>query len=98
MSNTTGPNLVLIIRHGEKLGDSSSDEDGGPDLSVRGSSRAAALPSLFAPANPEFACALVADGSTGFTGAYSQVDLTGNAPRFATPDFLFATATSKHSN
>jgi broad specificity phosphatase PhoE len=43
MSNGTGPSQVLIIRHGEKLEDPSGGEDGGPDLSIRGSSRAAAL-------------------------------------------------------
>jgi hypothetical protein len=43
------PVQVLMIRHGEKLGNSSDDIDGGPDPSLRGSARAAALPSLFAP-------------------------------------------------
>jgi hypothetical protein len=38
----------MIIRHGEKLGDS-SDKDGGPDLSTRGSARATALPSFLRP-------------------------------------------------
>ena len=41
------PSLVIIIRHGEKAGDPSNDAKGGPDLSIRGSARAAALPSLF---------------------------------------------------
>jgi hypothetical protein len=39
-----GPKQVLIIRHGEKCGDPKKDDDG--NLSVRGSARAAALPSL----------------------------------------------------
>ena len=55
---STGPSLVMIIRHGEKLGDSSSDKDGGPNLSMRGSARAAALPQLFAPAATPYGCAL----------------------------------------
>src|SRR5579863_432034 len=62
-SNTTsaGPSLVMIIRHGEKLGDSSSDKDGGPNLSMRGSARAAAVPQLFAPAKTPYGCALTLD-------------------------------------
>ena len=47
MSDSSGPQTIHLVRHGEKLGDASSDKDGGPDLSVRGSARAAALPSLF---------------------------------------------------
>jgi hypothetical protein len=31
------PAQVLMIRHGEKLGNSSDDIDGGPDRSLRGS-------------------------------------------------------------
>src|SRR5215472_11775296 len=50
--------LVMIIRHGEKLGDSSNDKDDGPNLSMRGSARAAALPQLFAPAAMPDGCAL----------------------------------------
>jgi len=48
-SSKSGPSQVMIIRHGEKLGDSSSDKDGGPDLSTRGSARATALPSFLRP-------------------------------------------------
>src|SRR6476619_5993310 len=43
------PSKVMIIRHGEKLGDPVSDDDGGKHLSLQGSARAAALPSLFLP-------------------------------------------------
>lgn len=43
------PGTVMIIRHGEKLGDPVSDDDGGKHLSLQGSARAAALPSLFLP-------------------------------------------------
>jgi hypothetical protein len=98
MSNGAGPSLVLIIRHGEKLGDPSTDQSGGPDLSIRGSSRAAALPSLFVPATSEFACVLTAADGSGFTCESSQIGQTGNPPRFTTPDFLFATTASKNSN
>jgi len=43
------PSKVMLIRHGEKLGDPLSAEDGGKHLSLQGSARAAALPSLFLP-------------------------------------------------
>jgi hypothetical protein len=96
-SASTKPSQVLIIRHGEKLGDSSNEKDGGPNLSIRGSSRAAAIPSLFAPANPQLAYDLVVNGQS-FTGSYPPVALQGNAPRFSPPQFLFATQASKGSN
>ena len=49
MSKRTGPRTVYLIRHGEKLGSASDEKDGGPDLSVSGSARAARLPTLFMP-------------------------------------------------
>ncbi|HZY86891.1 MAG TPA: hypothetical protein VFE78_18805 [Gemmataceae bacterium] len=98
MSNGAGPSQVLIIRHGEKLGDLSSEGSGGPDLSIRGSARAAALPSLFVPATPELTCALAAGGGTTFEGAYRQVSAQGGPPRFRAPDFLFAAKASANSN
>ncbi len=88
----------MIIRHGEKLGDSSSDKDGGPDLSTRGSARAAALPQLFAPAQPPYGCALSLGKGQNFTGDYVTVQIQGTAPRFSTPGFLFAAQASKSSN
>jgi len=88
----------MIIRHGEKLGDSSSDKDGGPDLSTRGSARATALPQLFAPAQPRYGCALSIGTDQDFTGDYVAVQIQGTAPRFSTPGFLFATQASKSSN
>jgi hypothetical protein len=94
----TYPTQVLIIRHGEKLADASDDKDGGPDLSIRGAARAAALPSLFAPTPPsQLSCALSAIEG-GFSGVYTPVSITRSVPRLATPDFLFATQASKHSN
>lgn len=95
---STGPVLVMIIRHGEKLGDSSSDKDGGPNLSMRGSARAAALPQLFAPAATPYGCALNIGKNQSFTGVYEAVPLTGSAPRFFTPAFIFATKASNSSN
>jgi hypothetical protein len=89
---------VLIVRHGEKLGDSFSDQDGGPNLSTRGSARAAALPQLFAPAQPPYGCALSIGKGQGFTGSYMPAQTPGTAPRFSTPNFLFATQASKNSN
>jgi len=74
-----------------------NDGSGGPDLSIQGSARAAALPALFAPASPELDCAI--DGSDpSFTGTYSTQQLTGPEPRFDTPNFIIATADSTNSN
>src|SRR5258708_27023986 len=97
MSSTTGPSQVLIIRHAEKLGDPKTDSDGGPDLSIRGSARAAALPSLFVPVTPVLSCPLHQTKDT-FNGSYQQVQLSGPPPRFPAPDFIFATKKSHHSN
>ena len=96
MSTTLGPKQVLIIRHGEKVGDPKKDNDGGRNLSVRGSARAAALPALFVPAMPQSACRLHHRPGE-FIGSYQQIPLKGTAPRFATPNFIFATEYSKHS-
>ena len=96
MSTLLGPKQVLIIRHGEKVGDPKKDDDGGRNLSVRGSARAAALPALFVPAMPQSACRL--HQKTGeFAGSYQEIPLKGKVPRFATPNFIFATERSKHS-
>jgi len=97
MNGSGGPDTIYLIRHGEKLGDPDNDKDGGPDLSMRGSARAAALPSLFVPppaADPAImqACALTLTGDQ-FTGAYANVTLEAPLqPLFNRPDFLFATA------
>ena len=92
------PAQVLIIRHGEKLGSASDDKDGGPDLSIRGSARAAALPSLFAPTqSSQLSCPLSAVQG-GFRATYTPVNVAGTAPRFQTPQFIFATKASSHSN
>lgn len=97
-----GPLIVYIIRHGEKLGDPSRDDEAIRDLSIRGSARAAAIPSLFAPATTpttELSCELAA-GTTEYDGTYHENPLTTSPPPqrlFATPDFLFATANSHNS-
>jgi len=88
----------MIIRHGEKRGDSSSDKDGGPNLSTRGSARATALPQRFAPAQPPYGCALSIANGQNFTGDYVAVQIQGMAPRFSTPGFLFAARASNNSN
>jgi len=96
MSTDTKPSQVLIIRHGEKVGDPNKDNDGGRHLSVRGSARAAALPSLFSHAMPQLSCKFHAhEGS--FVGEYRQIPLKGAAPRFSTPNYIFATEPSKNS-
>jgi hypothetical protein len=97
MSTNSGPQKVLIVRHGEKVGDPADDKSGSPDLSVQGSARAVALPSLFLPPQSQDSCAIEPDG-TGFAGTYAANSAGGNAPRFATPAFIFATQMSKHSN
>ena len=96
MSANTGPSQVLIIRHGEKVGDPKKDNDGGRHLSVRGSARAAAVPSLFLAALPQLSCALH-HHAVDFVGSYRQIPSKGATSRFPTPNFIFATARSKHS-
>ena len=96
-NGSTGPSQILIIRHGEKLGSADNDDEGGPNLSPRGSARALALPSLFAPATPQTDCAL-ADAEGSVKGTYGKVAIQGNAPRLAMPAFVFATKASHHSN
>ena len=91
-----GPKQVLIIRHGEKVGDPKKDDDGGNDLSIRGSARAAALPSLFAPGASQLACEFDFDPPS-FAGSYEQIPLKGPRPRFPTPQNVIATQQSKHS-
>ncbi len=49
------------------------------------------------PATSALNCAL-ATSHASFTGSYNASGLPGIAPRFATPDFLFATQASKQSN
>jgi hypothetical protein len=94
-----GPAEVLIIRHGEKVGDPKKDNDGGIDLSIRGSARAAALPSLFVPGQTQLACDLDLDlDPPSFAGSYEQIPIKGTRPRFPTSNFIFATQRSKHSN
>jgi hypothetical protein len=91
-----GPKQVLIIRHGEKVGDPKKDDDGGNDLSIRGSARAAALPSLFVPGGSQLACEFDFDPPS-FAGSYEQIPLKGPRPRFPTPQNVIATQQSKHS-
>ena len=96
MSTKFGPSQVLIIRHGEKVGDPKKDNDGGRNLSVIGSARAVALPSLFVPPLPQLACRFHQEEGE-FVGSYQQIPLKGSKARFATPSFIFATERSKHS-
>jgi hypothetical protein len=102
------PSLVMVIRHGEKPGDPSNDDDGGPSLSALGSARAAALPSLFTPdptATPvgslqQLTCDLTVGTASQFSGEYSSSQISAGQSRFQTPKFLFATqqksASKKH--
>lgn len=99
MTTPAFPAQVLIIRHGEKLGDPNSDADGGPNLSVWGSARAAALPSLFAQQQPGLSCAPNGtSGTNAYTATYATVSAAGEAPRFSPPDFVYATQASTSSN
>jgi broad specificity phosphatase PhoE len=97
VSSSTGPQRIYLIRHGEKLGDPSSDDDGVPDLSIEGSVRAVALPSLFVPADPGLSCVLAA-GAGDLSARYAPTKLTGASPRFRVPAFIFAAAASSESN
>lgn len=105
-SSAQYPSLVMIIRHGEKPGNPSNDKEGGPNLSVLGSARAAALPSLFTPDptakqvgnKPQLVCDLTVCAESQFTGAYSSSKLKAGKSRFPTPDFLFATAPANSSS
>ena len=105
---TNPPALVMIIRHGEKPGTPSNDDDGGPHLATLGSGRAAALPSLFTPdpnaqmpvANWEqLSCDMAANGTKSqFTGTYVSSGFNAGQSRFPTPSFLFATQGDSSSN
>jgi hypothetical protein len=95
-SGGTTPNIVMIIRHGEKLGNP-DDKDGGPDLSVQGAARATALPTLFLPATKSLECAVKPESAASFTGSYSPTTISGTSPRFLAPDVLLATADSSAS-
>jgi hypothetical protein len=97
MSTNNSPNQVLIIRHGEKIGDPKKDDDGGRHLSVQGSARAAALPSLFAVADPQLSCELH-HKENEFVGGYRPIPLKGKGGRFIPPNYIFATEKSKQSN
>lgn len=108
-ANTKYPQLVMIIRHGEKPGSSSQETKGGPDLSLLGSARAAALPSLFTPdpagaltpaKNPpqQLTCEIAAGKANQFAGTYSLSGVPAGNSRFPVPNFLFATHKSKNSD
>jgi hypothetical protein len=93
----------MIIRHGEKPGNPANDGDGGPDLSILGSARAAALPSLFTPSpasmpltppTPMQPSCCVAPDKDHFTGKYVSSGLPALPPLFPVPNFLFATQQS----
>ena len=87
---------VLIIRPSEKVGDPKKDNDGGRHLSIAGSARAAALPSLFIPALPQLGCKFH-HNTEEFTANYQQIPVKGPAPRFPIPKHIFATQASKDS-
>ena len=92
-----GPSYVLIIRHGEKVGDPKTDDDeGGINLSIQGSARATALPSLFVPTQSQLTCEVDLDPHH-FKCSYEAMPVAGPPARFPTPDFIFATQESKHS-
>ena len=96
MATNTQPGQVLIIRHGEKIGDPKKDNGGGRHLSVQGSARAAALPSLFGPTQSQLSCKLDPKVQN-FIGSYQQIPLKGSAARFSTPNYILATQISKNS-
>lgn len=107
-ANPKYPQLVMIIRHGEKPGNPAEEAKGGPDLSIQGSARAAALPSLFTPdptsaplaKNPlqQVTCEIAAGKAKQFAGTYSSSGVSAGNSRFPAPNILFATQKSKNSN
>ena len=102
-TNSQFPSVVMIIRHGEKPGDPANDNEGGPNLSILGSARAAALPSLFTPdpsqkTTPQLTCGLTTFFAGEFGGQYGNSGVNAVAPQYATPDFLFATAATNSSS
>lgn len=104
-TNSQFPQAVMIIRHGEKPGDPSNDSDGGPNLSILGSARAAALPSLFTPdptqpnkSGPQLTCDLTGGAEGEFIGVYGNSNITAGDSKFFTPNFLFATAPTNSSS
>ena len=100
------PSLVMIIRHGEKPGDPADDTSGGKHLSILGSARAAALPSLFTPdptAIPvnklvQIACDVEPDKTAEFKGTYKSCGPAGRSSRFPVPKFLFASENDSSSH
>ena len=104
---TNPPALVMIIRHGEKPGDPSNDDNGGPHLATLGSGRAAALPSLFTP-DPnaqmpvagwnQLSCNVAPSTTSQFSGTYVSSGISAGQSRFPTPSFLFATQGDSSSN
>jgi hypothetical protein len=96
VTGSSGPERIYLVRHGEKLGDPCATDDDA-DLSIAGSARAAALPSLFVPATPGLGCAIAAAGD-GFMVGYSRGEQSGTAPRFTAPDFVFAAKPAPKSN
>jgi hypothetical protein len=101
------PKVVMIIRHGEKPGAQDKDDNtSGPDLSIRGSARAAALPSLFTPdpsgsgtSMQQLSCAVAVRKNSQFDGTYQRpAGTVAAAPRFPTPQHIVATKTSNNSN
>lgn len=105
MSTPQFPFFIQIIRHGEKPGDPDGN-DGGPNLSILGSARAAALPSLYT-ADPtqtpatlqQLTCDLSGASTEGeFNGQYAFSTAQAGRSRFPAPDFLFATAPTNSSS
>lgn len=100
------PSMVMIIRHGEKPGHLSKDHDGGPDLSILGSARAAALPSLFTSETKvtsinslqQLTCDLAVGMESQFIGTFGSSQLKASPSRFPMPNFLFATKGDTGSN
>jgi hypothetical protein len=105
-SSSSFPSLVMIIRHGEKPGNPAKDESGGPHLSILGSARAAALPSLFTPVPntstdqtlTQMSCDVKSIKTGRFTGEFKPTQEPAGAPPFPVPDFLFAAQSSTSSH
>lgn len=74
------------------------DPTGQMDLSIRGSARAMALPSLFVKSGWQRGCELKPTSRSGVAVSYRNARQSGTLPRFSVPDAIFATKKSNGSN
>jgi hypothetical protein len=97
-SPSAPPRLILLMRHAEKLGSDDNEDSGGPNLSIRGSARAMALPTLFAPPDRQPSCTLRAGWQAARVSArYEATWMSGDAQLLPMPNAVFAARESHNS-